>query len=86
MPLDKVYTEFLACPFCLSDLTFKDEEVRCMNQDCGCGYAVKDGVPNMLLADADKPCPKCQVQRTLENGALKCEKCQTLFDIPNRIS
>jgi uncharacterized protein YbaR (Trm112 family) len=52
--LDKQLLEILACPACQSDVAEADGRVVCQSSDCGLKYPVRDGVPVMLVDEAQK--------------------------------
>jgi hypothetical protein len=51
------------------------EKLHCTNAECGLVYAIEDDIPNMLIDEAKRPCPKCGQQRDWEDDLLKCAKC-----------
>ena len=56
MSLDKELLEILACPNCRGDVEYreKDELIVCVGE-CGYRYPVRDGIPVMLIDEAEKP-------------------------------
>ncbi len=50
--IDKELLEILACPACKGDVELKDERIVC--QKCGRKYPVKNGIPIMLIEEAEK--------------------------------
>ena len=50
--IDKELLDILACPACHGDVTFKDEKIVCLR--CGRKYPIKDGIPIMLVEEAEK--------------------------------
>jgi uncharacterized protein len=56
MTLDKKLLEILACPKCKGDLRYKDtpqeESLTC--DKCRLRYRVEDGIPIMLIDEAEK--------------------------------
>ena len=50
--IDKELLEILACPACQGDVTLKDEKIIC--RKCGLKYPIKDGIPIMLVDEAEK--------------------------------
>jgi len=79
--ISKDFLEILACPLCKSDLRVDGEVLVCTHAPCGCRYAVQDDIPNMLVEDAARPCPKCGENRKWEPDAdsLTCPKCGEKF-------
>ena len=79
MPLDPGLLEILACPHCLAPVREEapGARLRCTRAECALGYAIEDGIPNMLLDDADKTCPKCKAPRTYDGRTLACAPCKS---------
>ena len=50
--IDKELLEILACPACKSDIKLQDEKIVCTQ--CGLKYPIKDGIPVMLVDEAEK--------------------------------
>ncbi len=50
--VDKELLEILACPACRGDVEDKGEMIVC--KSCGRKYPVKDGIPIMLIDEAQK--------------------------------
>ncbi|MBI1882864.1 MAG: Trm112 family protein [Chlamydiae bacterium] len=50
--IDKELLDILACPACHGDVQLKDEKICC--QSCGRRYPVRDGIPIMLVDEAEK--------------------------------
>lgn len=48
--IDKTLLEILACPACKGDVKFLEGKIVC--SDCGRKYPVKDGVPVMIIEEA----------------------------------
>ncbi|MDP3980230.1 MAG: Trm112 family protein [Chlamydiota bacterium] len=51
--LDKELLDILACPSCHGDIEDLDQKLRC--KSCGLLYPVRDGIPVMLIDEAEKP-------------------------------
>jgi uncharacterized protein YbaR (Trm112 family) len=51
--IDALLLSVLACPACQSDVAEKDGRIVCLNADCGLRYPVRDGVPVMLVSEAE---------------------------------
>jgi uncharacterized protein YbaR (Trm112 family) len=49
--IDKDLLEILACPACKGDVTLSEGKIVCSK--CGRKYPVKDGIPIMLVDEAD---------------------------------
>ena len=81
--ISKELLDILACPFCKSDISLKDNSLCCLNPECGCRYDIEEDIPIMLIDKAKRPCPKCGTQRDWleEKDALTCPKCQTTLTV-----
>lgn len=59
MPIDPQLLEILACPGCKHGVSLLTEEGReklvCQNPECGLKYPVREGIPVMLLDEAEGP-------------------------------
>lgn len=75
MPISKELLDIMCCSFCKSDLRLDGETLHCTNAECALVYAIEDDIPNMLIDEAKRPCPKCAQQRDWEDDVLKCSKC-----------
>jgi uncharacterized protein YbaR (Trm112 family) len=55
--LDKELLEILACPKCKQPVEYlaAEERIVCTNADCGLRYPVRDGIPIMLIDEAEDP-------------------------------
>lgn len=51
--IDKELLDILACPLCKADVVLKDERIICTK--CGRRYPVRDGIPIMLIDEAELP-------------------------------
>ena len=56
--IDKELLEILACPQCKSDVKLDGERIVCQNPQCGLRYPIRDGIPVMLIDEAEKPVAK----------------------------
>ncbi len=54
--IDKELLEILACPACKSDIRLCDDRLVCIK--CGRRYPIKDGIPIMLIDEAELPSDK----------------------------
>ncbi len=52
--MDESLIKILACPKCKSDVESRDGKIICKNPKCGLKYPVKDGIPVMLIEEAEK--------------------------------
>jgi len=49
--IDKDLLDILACPACKGDVELKDNKIVC--KKCGKKYPVRDGIPVMLIDEAE---------------------------------
>ncbi len=52
--VDKIILEILACPACHSDVVEQNDRIVCLNPECALKYPVRDGIPVMLIDEAEK--------------------------------
>lgn len=52
--IDKELLDILACPACKSDIFLENEKIVCANKSCGLRYPIKDGIPIMLIEEAEQ--------------------------------
>ena len=50
--IDAKLLKILACPACQGDVELKEEKIVCVQ--CGRKYPVRDGIPVMLVDEAQK--------------------------------
>ncbi len=50
--IDKELLDILACPACKADVELKENKIVCRR--CGKRYPVRDGIPVMLIDEAEK--------------------------------
>ena len=50
--IDKELLAILACPACQGDVKLKEEKIVCVS--CGRKYPIKNGIPVMLVDEAEK--------------------------------
>ena len=53
--IDKQLLEILVCPKCKADVKLEGEKIICTNLQCGLRYPIRDGIPVMLIDEAEKP-------------------------------
>ena len=53
--IDKELLEILACPKCKADVKLEGDRIICANPQCGLRYPVRDGIPVMLIDEAEQP-------------------------------
>ena len=52
--IDKTLLSILACPACQADVVEKDGKIVCTGAGCGKKYPVRNGIPVMLVQEAEK--------------------------------
>ena len=45
--------DILACPKCKTPVVQQDDRIVCTNTDCRLSYPVRDGIPHMLIEEAE---------------------------------
>jgi hypothetical protein len=53
--IDKELLEILACPKCKTGVKLEGERIICTNPQCGLRYPIRNGIPVMLIDEAEKP-------------------------------
>lgn len=53
--IDKELLDILACPKCKADVKLEGEKIICTNPQCGLRYPIRDGIPVMLIDQAENP-------------------------------
>ncbi len=55
--VDQELLDILACPKCKQPVEYlaEQEKIVCTNPDCGLRYPVRDGIPIMLIDEAEDP-------------------------------
>lgn len=51
--ISKELMDILACPACKAPVRLEGLKIAC--SDCGYRYPIKDGIPVMLIDEAEKP-------------------------------
>jgi uncharacterized protein len=51
----KELLEVLACPKCKSEVKLEGDRIICTNPQCGLRYPIRDGIPVMLIDQAEGP-------------------------------
>ena len=51
--IDKELLDILACPACKADVKLENDKIICTK--CGLKFPVRDGIPIMLIDEAEKP-------------------------------
>jgi uncharacterized protein YbaR (Trm112 family) len=52
--LPKELLEVLACPKCKGDLEYKKAKAKLLCHKCKLAYRIEDGIPIMLIEEAEK--------------------------------
>lgn len=55
--IDKELPEILACPKCKTAVKLEGDRIICTNPQCGLRYPIRDGIPVMLIEEAEQPAP-----------------------------
>ena len=55
--IEKDLLEILACPSCKSPVVLQEDRIVCTKNGCGLRYPIRDGIPVMLIEEAEKPKP-----------------------------
>ena len=55
--IDKELLDILACPACRAAVVQEGERIVCISPGCGLRFPVRDGIPVMLVDEAEKPNP-----------------------------
>ncbi|MBN2158893.1 MAG: Trm112 family protein [Spirochaetes bacterium] len=53
--IDTKLIEILACPACRGDIEYNAKEEKIVCIECGRRYPVRDGIPVMLVDEAEPP-------------------------------
>jgi len=53
MTLSATLLEILACPKCKGELELQEDAERLLCQDCRLAFPVRDGIPVMLIDEAE---------------------------------
>ncbi|MBF0330627.1 MAG: Trm112 family protein [Candidatus Omnitrophica bacterium] len=54
MMIDKALLDILACPACQADIKEEDGKIVCTGVNCGLKYPIREGIPVMLVDEAEK--------------------------------
>ncbi len=52
--IDRTLLSILACPACQADVVEKDDKIVCTNLKCALKYPIREGIPVMLVDEAEK--------------------------------
>ena len=53
--ISKALLDILACPKCKTSVVPDGNNLKCTNKNCGLIYPVRNGIPVMLIEEAEKP-------------------------------
>ena len=53
--IDPELLSILACPKCKTAVRLEGEKIVCTSSSCGLRFPVRDGIPVMLIDEAEKP-------------------------------
>ena len=53
--ISKELIDILACPKCKMPVKPEGSTLKCTNNACGLAYPVRNGIPVMLIDEAEKP-------------------------------
>lgn len=53
--IDQELLDLLACPACKTAVRLEGERLICTNPACGLRYPIREGIPVMLVEEAEKP-------------------------------
>jgi len=55
--IHKELLEILACPKCKTEVRLDEaaQRIVCLSATCGLRYPIRDGIPVMLIDEAEKP-------------------------------
>jgi hypothetical protein len=53
--IDKQLLDILACPKCKTAVKLEGERLVCQNAACGLRYPIRNGIPIMLIDEAEQP-------------------------------
>ncbi|MAG35368.1 MAG: hypothetical protein CL878_03845 [Dehalococcoidia bacterium] len=53
--LDPEFVAILACPQCGAEVVQVEGRLACQNPQCGLRYPIEDGIPVMLVEEAEAP-------------------------------
>ncbi|OGV59436.1 MAG: hypothetical protein A2283_09225 [Lentisphaerae bacterium RIFOXYA12_FULL_48_11] len=53
-PISKELLNILACPKCKTSVKLEGNTLVCTNSSCGLVYPIRNGIPVMLIEEAEK--------------------------------
>lgn len=54
MTISQELLDILACPACKADVRLEGDKIICTQKSCGLRYPIRDGIPIMLIEEAQK--------------------------------
>lgn|GEM_PF-3378263 len=73
----------LVCPWCLGTLEEVSGQLRCT--ECRAAYRIEEGVPRMLVEDAELHCPFCDAAMEKLPPWARCPECARRFRMDLRV-
>jgi hypothetical protein len=55
--IDAKLLDILVCPACKTKILLEGDRLVCQNASCGLRYPIRDGIPILLVPEAEKPQP-----------------------------
>ena len=53
--IDKELLDILACPACKGNIVYDQKNEKLICEECGRRYPIRDGIPVMLIDEAELP-------------------------------
>jgi hypothetical protein len=53
--IDAKLLDILVCPACKTKILLEGDRLVCQNASCGLRYPIRDGIPILLVPEAEKP-------------------------------
>jgi uncharacterized protein len=53
--IDQKLLDIMACPECKKEVKLEGEKIVCTNPQCGLRFPIRDGIPIMLIDEAERP-------------------------------
>lgn len=74
--------DILVCPWCLGGLERGEDRLAC--RKCRAVYAIEEGIPNMLIEEAELHCTECGGRLEIREGAAGCAPCGRSWPVNER--
>ena len=81
--MDASLLEILACPWCLGELDPAPDRLTCKH--CGAVYRTEDGLPHMIVEEAELHCPQCKRILAKRGRNAMCTECGRHFRMDVRV-